>query len=160
MSIFRDRFCRFNLFLAAGPMLVVLLGFGGCSSKHKLETWHTEKLNNEFTAEMVGEGIRNFSDYLQLEETLFRQLDRKTYSVTPTGPEQILNRYSSGSSADPLYGQEASPDDQFIYLGNLAVMSERSLLKISPEWLLRTRYNPFFPYLEQRLLGWLENHAK
>ena len=61
---------------------------------------------------------------------------------------------------DPLFGQEAPADDQFIYLGNLAVMSERGLLKISPEWLLRTRYNPFFPYLEQRLLGWFENHAK
>ena len=56
---------------------------------------------------------------------------------------------------DPLYGQIAPPDNQFIYLGNPAVMSERGLLKISPEWLLRTRYNPFFPYLEGRLQGWL-----
>ena len=55
---------------------------------------------------------------------------------------------------DPLYGQVAPADDRFIYLGNLAVMSERGLLRISPEWLLRTRYNPFFPYLEERLVNW------
>jgi len=101
MKILSDRICLFSLFLGAGLMLAVLLGFGGCSGRPQLESWHTEKLDKEFTADMVGAEVRDFSDYLQLEDALFRQLDRKVYSVTPTGPEQVLNRYSPGSSADP-----------------------------------------------------------
>jgi len=60
MTIYRDRICLFRLFLGTGLMLTVLLGFGGCSSRPQLESWHTEKLDNEFTAELVGEEVRNF----------------------------------------------------------------------------------------------------
>ena len=101
MKNFRDRICLLSLFLGISLMLAVLIGFGGCSSGPQLENWHTEKLDDEFTAEMVGDEVRSFRDYLQLEERLFQQLDSKVYSETPVGPEQALNRYSPGSSADP-----------------------------------------------------------
>jgi hypothetical protein len=42
----------------------IILSSQGCSGP-PLETWHTEKLTTEFTAEMADE-IRTFDDYRQL----------------------------------------------------------------------------------------------
>ena len=71
----------------------------GCSDQ-PLKPWHTEKLTEEFTAEM-SEQIRTFDDYRQLEDRLFAQLEKKVYSQTETGPDHALVRYSAGSAADP-----------------------------------------------------------
>jgi hypothetical protein len=71
----------------------------GCSGP-TLSPWHTERLDEEFTARKADE-IRSFEDYLQLEERLFAQLEEKVYAQTGTGPEYALVRFSKGSIADP-----------------------------------------------------------
>ena len=45
--------------------------------------------------------MQSFSDYLALEQRLFRQLDEKVYAQSATGPDYALERYSPGSTADP-----------------------------------------------------------
>jgi alpha-beta hydrolase superfamily lysophospholipase len=57
---------------------------------------------------------------------------------------------------DPLYGRFAPLEDNQIFLGDLALKGERGLLKIPEEWLLRMRYNPFYSYLEERVLDWVD----
>jgi alpha-beta hydrolase superfamily lysophospholipase len=57
---------------------------------------------------------------------------------------------------DPLYGQYPSADDELLFLGDMAIKGERGLLRIPADWLLRLRYNPFYPYLEKRLLEWVD----
>lgn len=57
---------------------------------------------------------------------------------------------------DPLYGQRIPEDDKVLFLGEMAIRGERGLLKISSEWLLRLRYNPFYDFLESRTLGWVD----
>jgi hypothetical protein len=57
---------------------------------------------------------------------------------------------------DPLYGQFPPADDDSIYLGEIALRGEQGLLKIPEDWLLRMRYNPFYTYLEQRTIDWVE----
>ena len=57
---------------------------------------------------------------------------------------------------DPLYGQDPPPDDELIFLGNLAFKGEQGLLNLPPQWLLRMRYNPFHSYLLERTFLWLE----
>jgi alpha-beta hydrolase superfamily lysophospholipase len=49
----------------------------------------------------MADEIQNFDDYRRLEDRLFKQLEEKVYARTPTGPEYLLVRYSSGSAADP-----------------------------------------------------------
>lgn len=83
---------------------VFLMILQGCNSV-PLEPWHTEKLSEEFTASKADE-IRTFSDYLQLEDRLFAELDRDVYAQVETGPEFELLRYSSGSAADPQHYQQ------------------------------------------------------
>ena len=58
---------------------------------------------------------------------------------------------------DPLYGQLAPLEGDYVFLGDLAFKGERGLLKIPEDWLLRMRYNPFYDYLEDRVLGWVDD---
>lgn len=66
------------------------------------------QLTSEFSADS-STGVDSFEDYLQLEDTVFSQLD------------------------------------------------ERGVLRIPGNFLLRLRHNPFYSYLESRVLRWVEN---
>lgn len=87
--------------------LPVVCGAGGFRpgvqySGPSLKPWHTEVLTDDFTADMVEDGqVRNFDDYLALEDRLFKQLDDEVYARTERGPAHELERYSLGSAADP-----------------------------------------------------------
>jgi len=59
---------------------------------------------------------------------------------------------------DPLYG--LVPDESEFYgirLGTLALHGERNALRVSLDQLARIGSNPFYPYLEQRALDWLDS---
>jgi len=58
---------------------------------------------------------------------------------------------------DPLYGQGPPRSQELVFLGDLAFTGERGLLRLPAEWLLRQRFNPFYPYLETRVLQWLQD---
>jgi alpha-beta hydrolase superfamily lysophospholipase len=53
---------------------------------------------------------------------------------------------------DQLYGKPVSADSSNLQLGNLDYRGERGILQISASAMLRLRWNPFYPYIEQRLL--------
>jgi alpha-beta hydrolase superfamily lysophospholipase len=57
---------------------------------------------------------------------------------------------------DPLYGRGPPVSDDRIFLGDMALTGERGLVRIPADWLLRQRYNPFYPYVEARVLQWVE----
>ncbi|HEY7573798.1 MAG TPA: alpha/beta hydrolase [Thermoanaerobaculia bacterium] len=57
---------------------------------------------------------------------------------------------------DPLYGLSPDPREDFgIRLGLIAPHGERGVLTVPPGDFLRLTCNPFYPYLEQRVLEWL-----
>jgi alpha-beta hydrolase superfamily lysophospholipase len=58
-------------------------------------------------------------------------------------------------SDDPLYGRRPPGNEDVLFLGQMALKGERGLLKLSGDWLLRLRYNPFYPFLEARTLAWM-----
>jgi len=66
----------------------------------KLHLWHTVDLEEEFSRTNA-QSIETFADYLELESRLFDELDRKVFARVATGRNQMLNRYSAGSAADP-----------------------------------------------------------
>ena len=57
---------------------------------------------------------------------------------------------------DPLYGQRAPDNNDFIFLGQMAIQGERGLIQIPTDWMIRLRYNPFYDYLESRMLKWID----
>jgi alpha-beta hydrolase superfamily lysophospholipase len=84
-------------FIGGGLALYIVIIRSGPT----LQLWHTEKLTAEFTAQETADTVQTFQDYLQLEDTLFTQLDERIYHHPETGPDFALARYSSGSLADP-----------------------------------------------------------
>jgi hypothetical protein len=60
---------------------------------------------------------------------------------------------------DPLYGRRPPDDESLLFLGQMALQGERGMLVLSSDWLLRLRHNPFYDYLEERVLGWVANPA-
>jgi alpha-beta hydrolase superfamily lysophospholipase len=60
---------------------------------------------------------------------------------------------------DPLYGQVPPADHSRLFLGQMAIQGEHGLLKISTDWLLRLRHNPFYSYVEERAAYWLQDHS-
>lgn len=85
--------------------------------------------------------------------------------VQPLGLEWPMGVFSLSHVAlpippdDPLYGRYPPQDRNTLFLGQQALQGERGLLKISPGYLLRLRYNPFYDYLEQRVIDWLADTA-
>ena len=83
-------------------------------------------------------------------------------SETPLGLEWPSGLYSLSHVAvpfpadDPLYGGGGREDSPAIQLGNLALRGERGVLRISASDMLRLRWNPFYPYLERRVLEFLQ----
>jgi alpha-beta hydrolase superfamily lysophospholipase len=61
------------------------------------------------------------------------------------------------STDDPLYGQRSPENEDFLFLGQMAIQGERGLLRIPTDWVLRLRYNPFYDFLERRALEWVDN---
>ena len=58
---------------------------------------------------------------------------------------------------DSLYGRYRPASRDKLFLGQAEIRGERGLLKISSDWLLRLRYNPFYPVLEDRVIEWLSD---
>ncbi|RDE49292.1 MAG: alpha/beta fold hydrolase [Candidatus Accumulibacter meliphilus] len=54
---------------------------------------------------------------------------------------------------DPIYGGKAPSEARVIHLGKLALRGERGVLQIPAADMLRLRWNPFFPYVEARVLA-------
>jgi alpha-beta hydrolase superfamily lysophospholipase len=59
------------------------------------------------------------------------------------------------SGQDPVYGGAGPAKSPGIHLGDLALRGERGVLRIPASEMLRLRWNPFYPYLEWRVAGFL-----
>ena len=58
---------------------------------------------------------------------------------------------------DPLYGRQFPSNAEDYFLGDISLKGEYGILKLPSDWLLRMRYNPFYKYIENRVIDWFEN---
>jgi hypothetical protein len=86
--------------------------------------------------------------------------DESLNLVWPAGVISLSHVALSFPPDDPLYGRWPPDTKDIIFLGQIAIKGERDLLKISNDWLLRMRYNPFYDFLERRSLAWISNIKK
>ena len=68
------------------------------NSRTDLSVWHKTILDEEFSADS---GLKNFGEYLALEERLFEQLDQQVYQKIEPEDRRAINRYYRGSFSDP-----------------------------------------------------------
>lgn len=80
--------------------------------------------------------------------------------VWPSGMVSLSHVALAFPPDDPLYGRGPADSGDRIFLGDMALRGERGLVRIPADWLLRQRYNPFYPYLEARVLQWLEARSE
>jgi alpha-beta hydrolase superfamily lysophospholipase len=57
---------------------------------------------------------------------------------------------------DPLYGGMGGVKSPGIHLGDIALRGERDVLKVSAANMLRLRWNPFYSYVEDKILEFFE----
>ena len=57
---------------------------------------------------------------------------------------------------DPLYGNWERGSDTGMRLGSLALRGERGVLHVSGDDMLRMRWNPFYAFMEERILSFLQ----
>jgi hypothetical protein len=87
-----------------------------------------------------------------------KELGQATFKQTPlalTWPEGLYSLAHVAlpfSPEDPLYGRDTKPDCPHVQLGEINLRGERNSLFVSPADILRQRWNPFFPYIERRLI--------
>lgn len=60
------------------------------------------------------------------------------------------------SPNDPVYGGEPTTKSPGIRLGAVAMRGEKDTLRISAADMLRLRWNPFYPYLERRVVAFFK----
>jgi alpha-beta hydrolase superfamily lysophospholipase len=58
---------------------------------------------------------------------------------------------------DPLYGRHPPENSGKIFLGQMPIQGERGLLRFSADWLVRLRHNPFYDFVENRVLAWVDS---
>ena len=78
--------------------VIIVLGVVELNSRPDLSVWHTTVLDQEFRADS---GLKNFGEYLELEDRLFQQLDQLIYQKIKKSDRRAINRYNSGSLSDP-----------------------------------------------------------
>ena len=57
---------------------------------------------------------------------------------------------------DPLYGGDKREDSPGVHLGDIAFRGERGVLHIPPAEMLRLRWNPFYSFLEAKVVEFFE----
>jgi len=60
------------------------------------------------------------------------------------------------SKDDPLYGIVPDHEQSQLQLGDIVLRGERGILQVPASDLIRQRWNPFYPVLEDRALGFLQ----
>ena len=104
---------------------------------------------NEKTTRVISKEKKPFST----EATTTRELDQ----AWPPGVISLSHVALPISPDDPLYGQRAPENDDFLFLGQMAIQGERGLLQIPADWLLRLRYNPFYDFMESQAIQWIDD---
>lgn len=84
--------------LSGGLLVLVIVGVIMLNKKPELKVWHTAILDEEYR---VDSDVHTLEEYLALEDRLFAQLDREVYQKIGPQDASDINRYNSGSFADP-----------------------------------------------------------
>jgi alpha-beta hydrolase superfamily lysophospholipase len=113
-----------------------------------------------FGVTLIGNENAGSRKIIARHKTAFSDEISKTGNVELAWPRGVISLSHVAlpfPPQDPLYGQYPPEDEDVLFLGQMSIQGERGLMKISPEWLIRLRHNPFYEYLERRVLHWLES---
>jgi alpha-beta hydrolase superfamily lysophospholipase len=79
-------------------IVLIILAVLYLDNRPDLKVWHTADLDEEFIHKSK---IKNFKEYLALEDRLFAQLNEQVYARIESADQRQINRYHRGSVVDP-----------------------------------------------------------
>ena len=92
------------IYLTLGGLAVLVTVFVlYLESRPDLKIWHDAGLDGEFTSKSP---VADFSEYVQLEDKLFQQLEENVYAEIEPEDRNLLNRFNHGSMSDPSNWQQ------------------------------------------------------
>lgn len=77
-------------------------------------------------------------------------------SAWPEGVYSLSHVALPFAPDDPLYGGDQAKESPGIQIGNVALRGEKGVLRINPASLLRMHWNPFYDYLERRVVQFVQ----
>jgi len=110
--------------------------------------------------------VTNESEKISQVVVCQKGLDKRESTKTPLDLRWPGDVYSLSHVAlpfpadDPLYGNSDAVNSPGIKLGNVALRGERGVLQIPAADMLRLRWNPFYSYMEKRLIEFLHLEEK
>ena len=81
-----------------------------------------------------------------------RYVQQETSMVWPDGMYSLSHVALPFPESDPVYGGDAADASPGIHIGSLALRGEKGAIRIPAQDMLRQRWNPFYSYLEERVL--------
>ena len=81
--------------------------------------------------------------------------DEKVDFAWPRGIYSLSHTALPFSPDDPVNGEKALQDRKLVYLGRIDLRGERGLFIVPAAEMLRQRYNPFFSYMEKRIITFI-----
>lgn len=157
--------------LAADRNELVLFDINRLAAKSILQVYDPRAL----TTSVVGESglpfgvvlVTNENSNSALVEARYQPPNSATFSRTePLGtswPSTVISLSHVAlpfSPDDPLYGMRPPESSQTLFLGQIAIQGERGMFALPSDWLLRMRYNPFYDYLEKRVIDWANQNSE
>jgi alpha-beta hydrolase superfamily lysophospholipase len=156
-----------NLFnrLSAGGHELVLFDINAHAGIESLLSWRPDEMlealhqtghasytlslvtNEHAQSQQVVERSWQPGQQISGETALGLQWPEHVYSLT-----HVALPFSPG---DPLYGGQPEQPSPGIQLGRIALRGERNALHVPASEMLRLRWNPFYPYLERRVVAFV-----
>ena len=97
-GVFRGALKTIGYGLGGGLIVLVVVFVIYLDGRADLKVWHETVLDGEFTAKSP---LQSFTDYLDLEQALFNQLDKRIYDRMAPIDRHAVNRYHRGSLSSP-----------------------------------------------------------
>ncbi len=156
-----------NLFdrLPAGGHELVLFDLNRIKELQPLMKWDPAKVVQALQADpdktyilsvVTNENVNSRKVIVRSKRPGEKQLtDSSTGLSWPEGIYSLAHVALPFPADDPLYGGHPPEKSQGLHLGELALRGERGALQISASSMLRLRWNPFYPYVEKRVLEFM-----
>ena len=87
--------------LLGGIVMLIAIYVWHMNNQPDLHIWHTADLDAEFSTAFGRKAADSFTEYLAMEDKLFKQLDQLIYAKTQAEPQSLINRFHRGSLSDP-----------------------------------------------------------
>ncbi len=112
--------------------------------------------NVNFTVSFVTNHEHGSEVFIHRKRAGSSTIETKNLALSwPQGVYSLSHIALPFSENDPLYGKR-DPSSEALNLGDIPLRGERGLLTISPNEIIRLKWNPFYPFMEEKIVNFID----